>query len=62
MPYHYHRDGRSPLLCTLCGREIAPENEYWVCNGSYICSGCLADFARQELSACHQIHGKEFYL
>jgi hypothetical protein len=62
MPCHYRRDSHFSLLCTLCGREIAPESEYWTCNGNCICPGCLADFARQELAACHQIHGKEFCL
>lgn len=62
MSYHHRCHGRHPLLCTLCGQEIALKSEYWVCNGICICPDCLADFARQELTACHQIHGKELYL
>lgn len=50
---------RSILLCTLCGREISFGSEYWVCNGTCICDACLNEFARQELSACYQIRGKE---
>ena len=54
-----HRPGRFALLCTLCGREISPGEEYWYCNGSSICSRCLAAFARAELAPYRQIRGKE---
>ena len=47
------------LLCTLCGREIIKGEEYWYCNGSSICSRCLAVFARAELAPYRQIRGKE---
>ena len=33
--------------------------EYWACNGSRVCTACLADFARQELAPCHETRGKE---
>lgn len=62
MSYPHCRDARHLLLCTLCGREITLNSEYWVCNGSCICPDCLADFARQELAACHQTRGKELYV
>lgn len=48
--------------CSLCGREISPGEEYWVCNGTLICRACLADFARQELAFCREICGKETIL
>ena len=56
------RDARHSLLCTLCGRDIIPGNDYWVCNGSCVCADCLGDFARLELAACRQTRGKELYL
>ena len=59
----YQNHGRfqrqSTLYCTLCGQEIPLGTEYWACNGSIVCPACLADFARQELSPCHETHGKE---
>ena len=48
--------------CSLCGREITPGEEYWVCNGTLVCRACLADFARQELAFCREICGKETIL
>lgn len=62
MPDPHRHDVRHTLLCTLCGREITLESEYWLCNGSCICADCLGDFARQELAACHQTRGKEQYI
>ena len=59
MQYTHSRCGRYILRCTLCGREIIVGEEYWACNGSRICRDCLPDFARQELSCCHEIRGKE---
>ena len=59
------RDPHSPfnplniLRCTLCGHEIACGEEYWACNGSLVCVGCLPELARQELAPCHETHGKE---
>ena len=50
---------RQPLRCTLCGQEITVGEEYWACNGSLVCRACLPDFARQELSCCHEVRGKE---
>ncbi|MDO4315942.1 MAG: hypothetical protein Q4C45_09195 [Oscillospiraceae bacterium] len=47
------------LRCTLCGQEITVGEEYWACNGSRVCAGCLPAFARQELAACHETRGKE---
>ena len=57
--YTEKRRRRQILRCTLCGQEITEGEEYWACNGSRICRACLPDFARQELSPCHEIHGKE---
>ena len=59
--YHVHRrPGRQTTLrCTLCGREITTGEEYWACNGSRICAGCLPEFARQELAPCHETRGEE---
>ncbi len=62
MPDFSHGNKQYLLLCTLCGREIPPESEYWICNGSCICPDCLSDFARQELAACRQTRGKEQYI
>ncbi|MDD3346394.1 hypothetical protein [Oscillibacter sp.] len=53
------RPGRHTLLCTLCAREITEGEEYWACNGSRVCADCLAEFARQELCACHETRGRE---
>ena len=53
------RRRRQTLRCTLCGREITVGEEYWACNGSRVCSACLPEFARQELSPCHEIRAKE---
>ena len=36
------------VRCTLCGREITAGEEYWCCNGSRVCAGCLPELARQE--------------
>ena len=62
MPDSHCRSVRQSLLCTLCGREIVPGNDYWVCNGNLICADCLGDFARIELAACRETRGKEQYL
>ena len=59
MLYAESRQKRHSLRCTLSGREITLGEEYWACNGSRVCRACLPDFARQELSPCHEIHGKE---
>jgi hypothetical protein len=57
---HTHRrPGRHILRCTLCGQEITEGEEYWACNGSRVCTACFAEFARQELRACHETRGKE---
>ena len=53
------RTRRHPLLCTLCGREIAIGEEYWACNGARVCAACLGEFARQELAPCRETRGKE---
>ena len=50
---------RGELLCTLCGREIVPGEEYWSCNGSQVCAGCLEAFARGELAPFREIRGRE---
>jgi len=47
------------LRCTLCGGEIVRGEEYWACNGSRICAGCLPEFARQELAVCRETRGEE---
>ena len=52
---------QTTLCCTLCGREIPLGTEYWACNGSIVCPGCLPDFARQEFSSCRETHGKEMF-
>jgi len=52
---------QTTLCCTLCGREIPLGTEYWACNGSIVCPGCLTDFARQEFSSCRETHGKEMF-
>ena len=59
MQHTHRRPGRHTLLCTLCGQEITTGQEYWACNGSRVCADCFAEFARQELSACHETRGKE---
>ena len=51
-----------PLPCTLCGQEIVFGEEYWICNGTVICTACLPAYARQELTFCHLIRGKEQYI
>ena len=53
------RQRRHILLCSLCGQEIAPGEEYWYCNGSSVCRECLPDFARAELAPYRQTRGKE---
>ncbi len=62
--YHIHRRSKrqTTLHCTLCGREIITGEEYWACNGSQICTGCLPEFARQELAPCRETRGKEQFL
>ena len=57
--YTEKRPRRQTLTCPLCAQEITEGGEYWACNGSRICRACLPDFARQELSCCHEIRGKE---
>ena len=47
------------LRCTLCGREIAPGEEYWACNGHLACAACLLELARRELAPCREIRGGE---
>ena len=59
MQHALRRLRRHILRCTLCGREITIGQEYWHCNGSRVCPDCLADFARQELAACHETRGQE---
>ena len=56
------RQRRHILLCSLCGQEIAPGEEYWYCNGSSVCGCCLGDFARAELAPYRQTRGKEAHL
>lgn len=53
------RPRRRILLCTLCGQEILAGEDYWQLNGSSVCGGCLAAFARAELAPYRQIRGKE---
>jgi len=50
---------RQILFCTLCGQEIALGEDYWACNGRYVCAACLPEFAQQELAPCHETRGKE---
>ena len=50
---------RRPLLCTLCGQEIVPGEEYWYCSGNCVCRACLPSFARAELAPYRQTRGKE---
>lgn len=60
MLYTTSRRRRQAILrCTLCGREITEGEEYWACNGSRVCAGCLPELARQELAPCREIRGKE---
>lgn len=47
------------VRCTLCGWEITAGEEYWCCNGSRVCTGCLPELARQELWPCREIRGRE---
>lgn len=56
---YVRRRRRGELLCTLCGREILPGEEYWACNGSMVCAGCLEGFARGELAPFRVIRGEE---
>ena len=53
------RQRRHILLCSLCGQEITPGEEYWYCNGSSVCRECLPVFARAELAPYRQTRGKE---
>lgn len=53
------RGERYALLCTLCARNIAQGEEYWLCNGYVICKSCLGEFARMELGPCRQRRGEE---
>ena len=46
-------------LCSLCVQEMLRGEEYWICNGLCICSGCLASYARAELVPYRQICGRE---
>ena len=50
---------RHTLLCTLCGQEIVPGEEYWYCSGNCVCRACLPSFARAELAPYRQTRGKE---
>lgn len=52
---------QQPLYCTYCGGEIASGEEYWACNGNYICADCLPRFARHEFAPCYEIRGKESF-
>lgn len=54
-----HRRRPVSVRCTLCGREITTGEEYWVCNGSCVCTECLPDFARGELAPCRETRGEE---
>nr|WP_326183620.1 hypothetical protein [uncultured Oscillibacter sp.] len=58
---HFHRRPwrQTVLRCTLCGQEITVGEEYWACNGSRVCAGCLPEFARRELAPCRETRGKE---
>ena len=47
------------VRCSICGREIASGEEYWVYNGTLACADCLPELARQELRPCRAICGKE---
>ena len=47
------------VRCSICGREIASGEEYWVCNGTLAYADCLPELARQELRPCRAICGKE---
>ena len=50
---------RRVVRCTLCGREIIMNEEYWCCNGAQVCAGCLPELARRELWPCREIRGRE---
>ena len=50
---------RRVVRCTLCGREIIMNEEYWCCNGAQVCAGCLPELARRELWLCREIRGRE---
>ena len=58
----YRRRRQITIRCTLCGREISVGEEYWACSGSRICTECLPEFARQELSFCRETRGEEVTL
>ena len=58
--HHTRRAKRqTPVRCTLCGRESTVGEEYWDCNASRICWECLPEYARQELTSCREIRGRE---
>lgn len=59
MPTIHHRRQLGTLLCSLCGRELVLDEEYWACNGSCVCAACLPDFARMELAPYRETRGKE---
>ena len=59
MHHTYHGRRRFRLRCTLCGREITRGEEYWACNGSRVCTGCLPELARRELAPCREVRGEE---
>ena len=50
------------VRCSICGREIASGEEYWVCNGTLACTDCLPDLARQELLPCRVKGGQTMTL
>ncbi len=62
MKQNHRRQRRHTLVCSLCGQAITIGEEYWYCNGSSICSDCLAEFARAELAPYRQTRGKEVSL
>ena len=47
------------VRCSICGREIASGEEYWVCNGTLACTDCLPELARYEFLPCRVLRGKE---
>ena len=61
-PKHSYDPSISRRYCSLCGREIAVGDEYWLCNGTCICEDCLSTFAKQELHCCRETRGKEIPL
>ena len=50
---------RRVVRCTLCGREIVRDEEYWCCNGTLVCADCLPELARRELLPCREVLGRE---